>query len=104
MEPGAFKTDFGTRSLDVLDTSDITDYQENMQKFFKTMEGMLDNAADPQTVADKIYEAATDGTEQLRYLVGEDALQLAAARKQMDDVAFKNMMNQQMGLAEAVTA
>lgn len=96
VEPGAFKTNFGTGSLDLIDVSNTPDYQENMQNFLQAIEGAMANSADPQAVADKIFEAATDGSEQLRYLVGEDALQMAAARGQMEDIDFKNMMNQQM--------
>jgi hypothetical protein len=49
-------------------------------------------------VAEKIFEAATDGTDQLRYPVGLAAVQLLQARQTMDDVAFKKMLAQQMGL------
>ncbi|WP_431209872.1 hypothetical protein ACQ86N_27675 [Puia sp. P3] len=48
-------------------------------------------------VADVIFEAATDGTEKLRYPVGHDALPMLEARKQMDDVEFKKMMIGQTG-------
>jgi hypothetical protein len=49
-------------------------------------------------VADVIFEAATDGTEKLRYPVGSDALPMLEARRQMDDVEFKKMMLAQTGL------
>jgi len=49
-------------------------------------------------VAEAIYEAATDGTEKLRYPVGHDAAQLIETRKQMDDAEFKKMMATQMGI------
>jgi hypothetical protein len=56
---------------------------------------MSENIAE---VADAIYEAATDGTEKLRYPVGHDAVQLIQTRQQMDDVDFKKMMAAQMGI------
>jgi hypothetical protein len=49
-------------------------------------------------VADAIYEAATDGLEKLRYPVGHDAAAMLEARHQMDDVSFKKMMTEQMGI------
>jgi NAD(P)-dependent dehydrogenase (short-subunit alcohol dehydrogenase family) len=49
-------------------------------------------------VAGAIYEAATDGTEKLRYPVGHDAVQLLQTRPQMDDADFKKMMASQLGL------
>ena len=98
VEPGAFKTDFGTRSLNVFDASGVPDYQAHLQKYFSTVEQMIENSGDPVEVANTIYTASTDGTEQLRYLIGEDAVQLAGARTQMDDAAFKNMIQEHMGL------
>lgn len=99
VEPGAFKTDFASRSLNIFDVADYPDYQENVQKFFTAMQAMVDQGADAQLVADEIYLAATDASERLRYLVGEDATQMMQARPQMDDVSFKNMIAERMGLA-----
>ncbi len=92
VEPGAFNTDFGSRSMEMFDTSQLVDYQENVQKFFKNIETAMANSGDPQEVADVIYEAATDKSERLRYPVGEDAIQILEGRKQMDDASYKNMM------------
>ena len=55
-------------------------------------------SSEPIVVAEKIYEAATDGKNQLRYIAGPDAEQIIAARKQLDDDAYMGMMKQQMGL------
>jgi hypothetical protein len=43
-------------------------------------------------VAQAIFEAASDGSDQLRYPVGADAVQLLQARKEMDDLAIKNLI------------
>jgi len=48
-------------------------------------------------VADTIYEAATDGTEKLRYPVA-GAAQAIQTRLQMDDVEFKKMMVTRTGI------
>ena len=40
-----------------------------------------------------IYTAATDGTDQLRYTVGEDAKHLAAQRDSQDDATFFEEMH-----------
>ena len=55
-------------------------------------------ASDPIIVSQAVWEAATDGTKQLRYIAGEDARQLIAARKQMDDPAYLALVRSQMGL------
>lgn len=98
VEPGAFKTDFATRSLEVFDTADFPDYTENQNNFFGNMSTMVENGGDPVEVAQTIYKASTDGSQQLRYLVGEDAIHWAGARTQMDDVEYKTMIKEQMGL------
>ncbi|MCG8486578.1 MAG: hypothetical protein MI756_03835 [Chromatiales bacterium] len=53
---------------------------------------------DPVEVAEKTFAAATDGTDTLRYPVGNDALQILEARNQMDDVHSKSMIKQLFGL------
>lgn len=57
-----------------------------------------DNASDPIIVTEAIYAAATDGTKQLRYIAGPDAEQLIAARKQMGDPEYLELMKGTMGL------
>lgn len=98
VEPGAFKTDFATRSLDVFDTSNFPYYTDNQNKFFSQMGQMTENSGDPIEVANTIFKASTDGSEQLRYLVGKDAVEWAGARTQLDEVQYKNMIKENMGL------
>ena len=98
VEPGAFKTDFGTRSLNVFDSTDYPDYQGQLQTFFGNVEQMIEHGGDPQEVADTIFTASTDGSNQLRYLVGADAVQFYQAKTQMDDHSFKDMVREQMGI------
>ena len=98
IEPGAFNTDFATRSMDLVSLEDGNEYKSKFDAFLQGMEGMLNAGQDPQNVADITFEAATDDTERLRYLVGDDALQLMEARKQMDDQSLKAMIAGQMGV------
>ena len=56
-------------------------------------------ASDPSVVAKVIYEAATDGTNQLRYTAGEDAKVLMANRKAADDATFMSGIRHRLGLA-----
>ena len=62
------------------------------------MEGMGGEGSDPIIVAETIFKAATDRTDQLRYIAGEDAEQIIAARKQMDDQQYLAMIRGQFGL------
>ena len=87
VEPGAIKTNFD-QSMDINNDESITEYQELMQKLMAVMEPMLANGSEPEVVAEVIYEAATDGTDQLRYVAGEDAKEWIKNRKDQDDETF----------------
>ena len=52
------------------------------------VEPMMANGADPVVVAEVIYSAATDGSEQLRYPAGSDAEPLLKKRHNQDDHTF----------------
>jgi len=97
VEPGGYKTNFAGRSMSLYGTGGLEDYQAPYDRFLKRLEDwpMSENLGE---VAEAIYEAATDGTEKLRYPVGHDAAQLLEARPQMDDIAFKKMMVGQTGI------
>lgn len=100
VEPGGFKTDFATRSLNIFDMSQTPEYQEHIGKFTEAMQARMGgNEQDPAEVANMIFTATTDGEDRLRYLVGADAIQMMEMRKQVDDVTFKNSINGMMGLA-----
>ena len=49
----------------------------------------------PEEIAEVVYEAATDGKDQLRYIAGEDAKAMYAMRLQLGEEAFRKVMAQQ---------
>jgi hypothetical protein len=49
----------------------------------------------PEQIAEVVYEAATNGKDQLRYVAGADAKASYAARLQMGDEAFRKAIKQQ---------
>jgi hypothetical protein len=57
----------------------------------------------PEQIAEVVYEAATDGKDQLRYVAGADAKEIYAMRMQLGDEAFRQAMAQQF-LGEARAA
>jgi NAD(P)-dependent dehydrogenase (short-subunit alcohol dehydrogenase family) len=97
VEPGGYKTNFAGRSMDMYGGGGLDGYHERIERFVAMMDKwpMSENIVE---VADVIYEAASDGTEQLRYPVGQDAMPMLEARRQMDDVDFKKMMLSQTGI------
>jgi NAD(P)-dependent dehydrogenase (short-subunit alcohol dehydrogenase family) len=97
VEPGGYKTNFAGRSMSFFGVGGIDGYQQPFDRFLGKLEQwpMSENIGE---VAEAIYEAASDGTEKLRYPVGQDAVPLLEARQQMDDMAFKRMMVSQTGI------
>jgi short-subunit dehydrogenase len=98
VEPGAIKTDFAGRSFDFMNDESLTEYQEVVQRLWGAVDSLVQNASEPSVVAEVIYQAATDGTNQLRYTAGEDAKALVAQRKQADDATFLEGIKSQFGL------
>ena len=99
IEPGMINTNFaGTvaRSLNVDESQ--TEYKPFVEKVLAAIQQAGSQGSEPLMVAEKIYEAATDGTNQLRYIAGADAEQIIAARKQMKDPEYLSMIKSQMGL------
>lgn len=93
VEPGGVKTDFASRSMDVFDVTNYPDYHAIMQKLVEYRDGNgMDNYAQPEAIAAVIWEAATDGTTQLRYLAGADAKQYWQVRQTVPYDEFRNLV------------
>lgn len=88
IEPGMIATDFGGRSFDFSNDENITEYQYIVNALMTALPTMAENASPASVVAKVIFEAATDGKNQLRYTAGEDAKILIENRKQYDDATF----------------
>jgi hypothetical protein len=98
IEPGAIATDFGGRSLDFSNDETLTEYQSIVGKIATGMPAFFENASPAAVVADVIYEAATDDTDQLRYTAGEDAKAIIENRRLSDDASLAEGMKKQFGL------
>lgn len=91
--PGAIATDFLGRSLDrTLHPA----YQEMENKLFGIVDSMMQAASSPETIAAVVYEAATDGKDQIRYVAGEDAKALHARRMEIGNEAFRKEIEKQI--------
>ena len=88
VEPGAIKTDFATRSFAFSNDDSMIEYQGTVKGLMAAVEPMMANGADPVVVAEVIYRAATDGTDQLRYTAGDDAQPILDKRRSQDDQTF----------------
>jgi NADP-dependent 3-hydroxy acid dehydrogenase YdfG len=96
VEPGMIATNFGGRSFD-FQAGEIADYQPIIGALMKQWQNPENTSSPASLVADVIYTAVTDDSEQLRYRAGDDAKFLLDSRKKMTDNEFFSMMNNQMG-------
>jgi NAD(P)-dependent dehydrogenase (short-subunit alcohol dehydrogenase family) len=88
VSPGGIKTDFQGRSLSIVQHPA---YAESVNKVYATF---LDPArvasySTAEQIAEVVYEAATDGKSQLRYVAGADAKATYAQRLAVGDEAFR---------------
>lgn len=96
IEPGGFETSFGNNRRVARRFTEGSPYQEFHQRFEQAMTRLpgRDEHADPQVVAEAIYNAVYDEEPKLRYLVGQEAEMIGGLRKQMDDAQFEQTMRQ----------
>ncbi|MEM9274563.1 MAG: SDR family oxidoreductase [Cyanobacteria bacterium P01_F01_bin.143] len=99
VEPGMIKTNFGGSSFDFNNDESLTEYQPLVSTIMAAMRPMEANGSDPIIVAETIFEAATDGTSQLRYIAGDDAKAIIEQRKTNDDATFLAGLKAQFGLS-----
>src|SRR6185503_4290341 len=88
------KTDFFTRSFDVARHAEYDVLVDRVMSAI-TDPKQMERYSTPEQIADVVYEAATDGKDQLRYLAGADAKATYAMRLEIGDQAFHKAIAQQ---------
>jgi hypothetical protein len=96
IEPGGVDTDFGGRSMDFALDESLTEYSDALAKFQSRMAESGLGRSTAEYLAEQIFVAATDGTTQMRYLIGDDAIQTYGMREQVGDDAFMAGMKERM--------
>jgi NAD(P)-dependent dehydrogenase (short-subunit alcohol dehydrogenase family) len=81
VEPGAIKTDFYTRSMNIFKNPAINDYDQYEKVVFENTQSAEKNAPGPEVVAKKIFQAANDSSFRIRYAVGGQGPLLLLMRK-----------------------
>ena len=96
IEPGGFETSIGDNRRIPRRFTEGSPYVELQQRFEQAMTRLPTGGerADPQVVAEAIYQAVHDDEPKLRYLVGKDAEMIGGLRRQMDDQQFEQTMRQ----------
>jgi NAD(P)-dependent dehydrogenase (short-subunit alcohol dehydrogenase family) len=99
VSPGGMKTDFFTRSFDV---GRHPAYDGLVDKVMSAVTDpkRMETYSTPEQIAAVVYEAATDGKDQLRYVAGADAKATYATRLELGDEAFRRAIRQRFFGAE----
>jgi NAD(P)-dependent dehydrogenase (short-subunit alcohol dehydrogenase family) len=98
VEPGVTKTDFGDRSMEVIDPARIPDYAGLMQILFAARKRIRSAPSTPEQVAHTILGAAKDPSDRLRYLSGADAKRLWRLRRWLGPQAQMRIVQRVFGL------
>jgi len=94
IEPGGIRTDFFTRSFDA-GRHPAYDSLVSRVMGIITDPKQVETYSTPEQIAEVVYEAATDGKDQLRYIAGADAKEIYAMRMKVGDEAFHKALAQQ---------
>ncbi|SDM52225.1 NADP-dependent 3-hydroxy acid dehydrogenase YdfG [Catalinimonas alkaloidigena] len=97
ISPGGIATDFMGRSLDAAQHDAYAPLFEKLMGGFSSGESTL-QFSPPETIAEVVYEAATDGKDQLRYLAGPDAVATYAQRLKVGPEPFRQGVAAQFGV------
>ena len=88
ISPGGIKTDFAGRSLKLMQHEAYTEPIGKVMKAFSDP-ARADTYSTAEQIAEVVFEAATDGKKQLRYVAGTDAKALYSKRLEIGDEAFR---------------
>jgi NAD(P)-dependent dehydrogenase (short-subunit alcohol dehydrogenase family) len=76
-------------------TEPSSPYASMTQTLQKAWGHIFDQATPPEEVAKVILKAVTSNNPSMRYMVGDDALQMIEAKKRMSDLEFEGLVKQQ---------
>lgn len=95
IEPGDTLTDF---KVDFAADEAMLEYQPVIEKFSEGYKPIKAAGSEPIVIAEAIFRAATDGTDQLRYPAGDDSVAKVAKRKADDEATFLADMRRQFSI------
>lgn len=101
IEPGIVDTNFDdTTQKNYTADPELTAYNDYMGKIIKIFsEGDTgERKVTAQEAAATIYNAVTDGTDRLRYVIGEDVKAMIDTRSSMSDHEYMNMMHERFAV------
>ncbi|MCF7535095.1 SDR family oxidoreductase [Pseudomonas petrae] len=101
VEPGGvISTGFGDRSAgEVAQVSSPTDYDVFISHTAQAFEGLREQSlSTSEDVARVIFDAASDGTDRLRYVATQDIEPMVRARRETAEESYMAMMRERFGL------
>lgn len=93
VEPGGFKTNFQLEGISWSHDENMREYIEPTNATIEIRKKRQETLPNPIVVAEKIFEAANDSSDRLRYLVGDDAEKMWAMRVEKGGEAFVEATN-----------
>ena len=90
--PGGIKTDFAGRSLAMMAHPAYDEWVRKALATFMSPERTAGHST-AERIAETVYEAATDGKDQVRYIAGEDAKQVYAQRQALGVEEFRKAVD-----------
>lgn len=87
IEPGGVATNFGGTSMS-RGAEPLDGYDEVAGTFWANLSKLNIETSTAKVIAAGIYEAATDGSDRLRYVLGPDAERFASARSELGSEAY----------------
>ena len=96
VEPGAIRTNFASNTI-VVRKSDVPSYEETIEKRLAAYEERRSRLNEPIVVTREIYKAATDKSDRLRYIAGNDAKLFWRLRKILPFSTFSSLLKRIAG-------
>ena len=96
--PGGVATDFSGRSMAITCGKEENAYSSMVDKAVKMMGKRQEGYSTPEDIARVIHMAATDGTDKIMYLAGDDANQAFNLLKNTTEEKRLEMMRQHAGI------
>ena len=95
VEPGVIKTNFINSSVTAKRSLDPNSpYIHFIERMKNGMSKLIENAAEPELVANVVIDAIEDKNPKLRYLAGKDVEQILGIKDKVSDEEFHDMLKQ----------
>lgn len=96
VEPGAIKTDFYERSMDLFKKEGLTAYDNYQQVVYANTQKAGENAPGPEVIAKTVFKAANDRSFRLRYTGGIQSAMLLVMRRWLPLSWFNGLVRSQV--------